>query len=542
VATDPRTLLAEKDAENARLREELGRLRNEIAHLKPEFERIRGELAAANANTKELVAHIGELAEAVAKGNDRIAELLAIVQRKKVPPKSKPKEPKVPPSLDDKARKAFEDRPKPPEPPGPMHNHPRPKQRPTGRKPLPKHLPADESTIYPEHCACGCDEFIWTDEVIEEKLDIKAHQRRRVTRRKTGKCRDCGTRTTGEAPPSPFARSKVTCEWLAWLVIQKFRLIVPLDRIRLYLGAQGIALSESFLVSQIGRASDLLEAIDGEHWKQLLASAWMATDATGLKVQVRGHGLHHGHLEVYHSGDIVVFQYEREKGGETQADKLAKFEGALLVDAESRYNETMRRYPKIRECNCNAHPRRKLRDAEKVQPVLAAEAGRFVSAMFEQEAAARERGLRGDDLLAWRRKRIRPLVEQFRVWKDAVLPTLLLDDDPLAKVLRYYQNHWTELFRFIDDPACVAIDNSGSEREFQPVAKLRLNSLFAGATEGAHRAAVLLGIVHTCKRLAIDPEAYMTWLFVRRGTHRHKYDLPITELTPAAYKAMLAAD
>ena len=291
---DPQHLLAERDAENRHLREKVASQGNKL-------ERMHVELAAANANTKALMAQLAELSAAVAKGNDRIAELLAIVQRKKAPPKSKLKEPKPPPSLDDKGRLAFEDRPRPPEPPGPMHNHPRPKQRPTGRKPLPKHLLADEATVYPERCACGCEDFVWTDEVIEEKLDIKAHQRRRRTRRKTGRCVDCGTRTTAEAPPSPFARSKVTCEWLAWLVAQKFRLIVPLDRIRLYLGAQGLALSESFLVSQIGRAADLLEAIDGEHWKQLLAGAWMATDGTGLKVQVRGHGLHHGHLEVYHN-------------------------------------------------------------------------------------------------------------------------------------------------------------------------------------------------------------------------------------------------
>lgn len=533
VAADPRTLLAERDAENSRLREELSRLRDEL-------ERLRGELVTANGNIAELTSRIGELAEAVAKGNDRIAELLVIAQRKKAKPKSKPKEPEAPPTLDDEARQAFKDRPAPPDAPGPMHNHPRPKQRPTGRKPLPDHLEADESTVFPEQCACcGDDRFKWVDEVVETKLDVKAHQRRRVTHRKTGRCQGCGARTTAEAPPSPFARSKVSCEWLAWLVIQKFRLIVPLDRIRLYLGAQGIALAESFLVTQIAAAADLLEAIDGEHWKQLLAGEWMGTDATGFKVQVPGVGLHHGHFEVYHRDDIVVFQYEPEKGGETQADKLAKFEGALLVDAESRYNETMRRYQKIRECNCNAHPRRKLRDAKKVQPVLAAEAGRFVSAMFEQEAAAKERELDGKELLAWRRERIRPLVEQFRVWRDAVLPTLI-DDDPLAKVLRYYRRHWTELFRFIDDPACVPIDNSASEREFQPVAKLRLNSLFAGGTEGAHSAVVLLGIVATCKRLGIDPEAYMTWVFVRRGTHRHKYNLTVAQLTPAAYKKTLA--
>ena len=38
-------------------------------------------------------------------------------------------------------------------------------------------------------------------------------------------------------------------------------------------------------------------------------------------------------------------------------------------------------------------------------------------------------------------------------------------------------------FRFVDDPL-VPIDNSPTEREFQNVAKLRLNMLFAGENMG----------------------------------------------------------
>jgi transposase len=96
------------------------------------------------------------------------------------------------------------------------------------------------------------------------------------------------------------------------------------------------------------------------------------------------------------------------------------------------------------------------------------------------------------------------------------------------------------LFRFLED-ANLPLDNSASEREFQVVAKLRLSSLFAGGTEGAHRAAVLLGVIATCLRLDIDPEAYLAWVFVRRGTHRSRYNLPAAELTPAAYKRTLVS-
>lgn len=375
-------------------------LEAQLAAKDAEIASLRGMNASLHGMVASLHDMIANLTGEVAKGNDRIAELLAIVQRKKAKPPPVAKPPEPPPDLDDDARVAFDDRPQPPEPAGDLLDHPRLKQRPTGRKALPEHLPVVESSTEPTRCACGCETFDWVDEVVEEKLDVVAHQRKRVTRRRTGRCRSCGTRTTGDAPPSPFARSKVTCEWLAWLVVQKFQLLAPLDRIRRHLGVQGVVLAQSFLVSQIGAAADLLKAIDGEHWKDLKAGDRVATDATGLKVQVPGGGLHHGHVEVYHRDDVVVFQYEAEKGGQTQSDKLATFRGALLVDAEARYNLTVRSHPGIVEGNCNAHPRRKLRDAEAVQPVLAAEGGRFVTAMFEAEAEAKKLGLRDEALRA----------------------------------------------------------------------------------------------------------------------------------------------
>jgi Transposase IS66 family len=99
-------------------------------------------------------------------------------------------------------------------------------------------------------------------------------------------------------------------------------------------------------------------------------------------------------------------------------------------------------------------------------------------------------------------------------------------------------NHRDALFRFIDDPL-VPIDNSPTEREFQNVAKLRLNMLFAGSTEGAHRACVLLGIIATCRALKVPAQAYLTWASQRLGTHRDLFDLPLEALTPAAFKKTL---
>jgi hypothetical protein len=108
--------------------------------------------------------------------------------------------------------------------------------------------------------------------------------------------------------------------------------------------------------------------------------------------------------------------------------------------------------------------------------------------------------------------------------------------EPLAAAVGYYERHRKALYRFVNDPE-VPIDNSPTEREFQNVAKLRLSMLFAGRTEGAHRACVLLGIVATCRTIGVPVQAYLAWVFERVGTHRDLFDLDLAELTPAAFKS-----
>jgi transposase len=291
------------------------------------------------------------------------------------------------------------------------------------------------------------------------------------------------------------------------------------------------------LVSFIERAADLLAPIDGLHWKQLLASAWMATDGTGLKVLIPGlPAAHNGYVELYRNLQCAVFQYEANKASEQLEGKLQDFCGTLTADAEHRFNDVYAS-GRVVEAGCNAHGRRKFRDAEDTQPGLAAEGGAFVAAMYAEEERAHQLGLAGDALVAHRRQFIRPHAEQLERWCDAVAPALL-PSEPLMAAVRYYQRHKAALFRFIDD-AGVPIDNSATEREFQNVAKLRLNALFAGSTEGAHRACVLLGIIATCRAVGVPVQAYLTWAFERLGTHRDVFGLALEHMTPAAFKTTL---
>lgn len=207
----------------------------------------------------------------------------------------------------------------------------------------------------------------------------------------------------------------------------------------------------------------------------------------------------------------------------------------MLCDAESRLNELCRQEG-VRRANCNAHPMREFRDAEATQPILAKEAGQFLSQMYAVKRRAAAEGLRGAGLLARRQAETRPILDAFRIWLDQ--HANLLPSDALGKVVRYYLRHFDDLTRFVDD-AAIPIDNNSSERAFQDHARLRLNSLFAGSAEGGRRWAILLGVVTAAQRHDLDVQAYLAWMFERRGTRKREYGLTAAELTPAAYKKML---
>jgi hypothetical protein len=77
--------------------------------------------------------------------------------------------------------------------------------------------------------------------------------------------------------------------------------------------------------------------------------------------------------------------------------------------------------------------------------------GALLGAIYGEEEKARSLGLAGEALREHRQRCMRPIVNDFERWLDAVEPTLL-PSEPLAAAIRYYKNHRDALFRFVDDP------------------------------------------------------------------------------------------
>lgn len=519
------------EAENARLRTENAALRAELAELRAQFE---------------------ELLQIAAKQHQELSELRTMLRRKttgvRPPPagEAAPPDPEgdtaspgTAPLVDDATAEPVPN----PDPLAAVRRkgspHRKPRSKGTGRRPLPTHLPNVEIHCTVGACEhCGSTRLLARDREHGVRLDASetiARLRREVS--DVVRCKDCG-RTTTATPPLPCPRSKFTCGFLAWLVYTRFVLLVPINRIYQHLRRQNLGVARSSLIRLIEIGSDLAAAVDGVHWKELKRRHCILTDATGVKVLIEGlDQAWHAIFDVFNGDETAVFTFALTKHGDELAAMLEGFKGIVMCDAESRLNEICAQEGVLR-ANCNAHPRREFRDAEKGQPILAKEAGRFLTRMYAVERKAAAEGLVGADLLVRRQTQTRPIVDAFKLWLKAQVTPDLLPSDTFGKVVRYYLRHFDNLTRFVDDSE-IPIDNNPSERAFQDLARMRYNSLFVGSPEGGHRWAILLGIVTTARRHDLDIQAYLTWMFERRGTARHTYGLDPPDLTPAAYKQML---
>ena len=406
-----------------------------------------------------------------------------------------------------------------------------------GRRPPPEHLPKDTEHHPVGACPhCGGRVNKKGTRTTKVYTVVRSYVRTRDIHREHGTCANpaCNRRTTAPMPPMPCKRALYDCKFLAWLVVMKFGLLVPLDRIRLLLLSQGVNIAMGTLVHLIERAASLAGAIDGEHMKQLRRSGWMCFDGTGLKTLVAGQTkAWDGYLEVFTRDELTVFQFDMTKHADRLRERIRDFAGILVCDAETRNAAGA---PGVRLANCNAHARRKLRDAERAQPHRARQGARFLQALYELEREADRQKLAGSERTAFRRRRSERVLYRFKQWLRGLLARDLPPSDPVAKAAQYYLDHFDGLTRFVHHGE-LPLDNNAAEREFQRHAKLRQASLFAGSPEGAHRWATLLGVVRTAQKCGVDLLGYLTWMFERRGTHRKHFGMTAAELTPMAYKA-----
>jgi transposase len=414
-----------------------------------------------------------------------------------------------------------------------------PRSRHRGRRPLPADLPRRRKRyeLAPEERACKCcaAEMVEIGQDVTEELEYEpaSFYITELVRVKYA-CRACdqGIART-PMPDRPIEKGRPGPGLLAHIAVAKYGDHLPLYRLEAIFERAGVEIARQTMCEWIAQLAELLAPVVAELKRQLLTDPLLQSDDTVVPYQGDQKGrVSKGYLWAYTRPYAeVVFDFTTNHSRAGPIEFLGDFEGYLQTDGHSSYNGVYAT-GKIVHVGCMAHVRRKFFEARAQAPedadlVLAA-----IQSLYRIERQAATAGLVGANLVALRQSEARPVVTSLGNWLEAMAASYR-PKSPMAKAIGYARGQWPAVTRYVDVAEARA-DNNSSEQAIKPIVIGRKNWMFAGSAEGGHRAATLYSLIVSCKRLGIDPYAYLRDVIEVVASHPNKR---IGELTPRAWAA-----
>ena len=413
----------------------------------------------------------------------------------------------------------------------PVRGHLR--RRPTGRHPLPAHLPRRRIEIdVPEadkRCACGHAKTR-IGESVAEKLEYEPARFVVIeTVRAKYACPHCHEGVIeAPAPPQAVEKSLAGERLLAHVVVSKYVDHLPLHRLARIFAREGVDLSRATLCGWVADVAAALTPIGDQLRREITAATYLQTDDTTITVLDEPGGSFKGRLWTYLDplGRQVVFDATPTHARDGPEAFLATFQGALQADAYTGY-DALYQSGRVVEIGCWAHARRRFVEAF-LTDGSAARMVAFIQQLYQVEHAAADLGPEARQAL--RREASVPLLARIDAERQG-LAQAVLPKSPLGDAVRYLTNQGTALQRFVDDGR-LAIDNNRAENQLRVVAVGRKNWLFAGSFDGARRAALLYSLVQSCTLVEVPPFDYLKDVLLRIATHPQRL---VHQLTPRGW-------
>jgi transposase len=419
----------------------------------------------------------------------------------------------------------------------PVRGHTR--RAPTGRRPFPPDLPRQVDVIdvadADKLCVCGRAK-VQIGATTAEKLEyVPASFFVRETTRLKYACPHCHTGVVeAPAPPQAVEKSLAGEGLLAHVVVSKYADHLPLHRLEGIFGRHGVTLSRSTMCGWIADVAAALAPIGDQLRREVTATDYVQTDDTPVTVLGEDGGSFKGRLWTYLDplGGQVVFDATATHERDGPAAFLATFTGYLQADAYAGY-DAVYRGGRVVEVGCFAHARRRFVEALETDPSAALVVA-IIQRLYQVERETTDVSV--DARHVARQQQSRPLLAHLDEARQH-LAAQALPKSPLGDALRYLDNQWGALQRFLEDGR-LAIDNNGAERQLRTVGLGRKNWLFAGSLEGARRAALLYSLVQSCRLVGVAPFPYLRDVLLRVATHPHAQ---VAQLTPKGWATHFAS-
>ncbi len=240
------------------------------------------------------------------------------------------------------------------------------------------------------------------------------------------------------------------------------------------------------------------------------------------------------HMWVY-GGDppgkpLIWYQYADTRSGRVPVEFLASCEVEsqdhamyLITDGYGGYNALSKTPGILGHAACWAHVRRRFVEATHGRKNTAAahQMVAFIRKLYQIERAIK--ALDPEKRKAVRQEQAKPILDKVKTWLDGK-GTKVLPKSPLGTAITYTLKLWPGLITYLED-GHIEIDNNKAENAIRPFVVGRKAWLFSGSPRGAQASATMYTLVETAKANALEPWAYLNYLFEKLPTAKSEQAL-----------------
>ena len=325
-----------------------------------------------------------------------------------------------------------------------------------------------------------------------------------------------------EKPAAPIEKGLAGPALLAQVVVSKYGDHLPLYRQEAIFQRLGVELSRQTMCGWMRSCAELVRPL----WELMkdwtLQSQVLQTDDTPVAVQddTRAH-TRTGRIWTYvgdrdHPYVVYAFTGGRSRAGPEEF--LQGYRGDVQADAFPGYDRMFKdRKEELTEHGCWAHVRRKFIEAQSADVCRASVMVAYIRLLYGVEREAKAQAMNPEQRRALRQAKSRSVLEDIHAYLVAQKPQVL-PKSAIGEAMDYALSNWEALLRYCDH-GHVEIDNNGAERSLRPIVVGRKNWLFYGSDRGGETGAILSTLIATCKRLHIEPFAYLRDLLARISSH-----------------------
>jgi transposase len=369
-------------------------------------------------------------------------------------------------------------------------------------------------------CSCCGSEMVDSGMTEDSEFLTVIPQQYLVVRQKRRKyrCKSCyGALVTAPAPPRIKEGSAYSDEMMIDVAMTKYCDLIPIDRYAAIAGREGLEdLPQQSLIETTHYVADTSRPAYGLLKTELTSEEVFNADETPHRM-LEGDDKSNWHLWGFSTEKTSYFEYHDTRSGDVASDILINSKCRYLVsDVFSGYAKAVRDaneirqsqgLPTIRNVYCNAHSRRKFKEARDIFPD---EAQFFIDQYKEIYRLNTETKGRPPDEIIKFRQQMAPLFEAIKARAMecfAGYPS----KSSIGKAISYFLKNFDELTLFLKN-AALPIDNNQQERLLRNPVIGRKTWYGTHSKRGAETAAILFSLVESCKLNNVNPRIYFKCL------------------------------